>query len=156
MKLVGAITGVVLVAATASAWTLISERSDGSAQRTATNVPASWQRPVVSRKGLEQRLGVQLVHVAVTGDGGLLDLRFRVVDPNTAADLHAQATPPAIVDESTGIVANALLMGHSHHGPFKAGVSYYLIFENPANTIQQGGEVSVLLGDTQVEHVQVQ
>ena len=70
--------------------------------------------------------------------------------------MHATSTPPAIVDETTGVVVNSLLMGHSHSREFKTGVTYYLVFENPGNLVQRGSRVSVLLGDAQVQHVPVQ
>ena len=117
--------------------------------------PAQWQRPSVSAAGLAERSGVRLVRVAVTGGGGLLDLRYQVVDPSKAAAVHEAQTPPAIIDERTGLVLSRLLMGHAHHGQLKAAVSYYLIFENTGNWVRRGSEVTVLLGDAQVEHVVV-
>jgi hypothetical protein len=91
----------------------------------------------------------------VTGGGGLLDLRYQVVDPNKAVTVHENRTPPAIIDERTGLVLNRLLMGHAHTGQLKPAVSYYLVFENTGNWVRRGSEVTVLLGDAQVEHVVV-
>jgi hypothetical protein len=119
-------------------------------------LPAQMRRPTVSEAGLVDRAGVKIVYVAVTGGGGLIDLRFQVVDPDKAAAVHDKATPPAILDETTGVVVNSLLMGHSHTGEFKSGVTYYLVFENPGNLVQRGRQVSVLLGDALVRHVPVQ
>jgi hypothetical protein len=104
---------------------------------------------------LAQRSGVRIVRVAVSGGGGLVDLRYQVVDPDKAAALHASATPPALVDERTGVVVSRLFMGHAHSGELKAAVTYYLVFENPGNIVGRGGKVTVLLGDAQVEHVAV-
>ena len=115
----------------------------------------TWERPVVSDDGLVERSGVRIVYVALTGGGGLIDLRFQVVDPSKAVVVHDAATPPAVVDEATGLVAANLLMGHSHSGNFNSGQTYYLIFENPGNLVQRGSTVSVLLGDAEVDHVEV-
>lgn len=155
---VGGLTGIILlVAAVLISGTIagtLGRRSD--AQREATSTTAvSYVRPHVSERGLERRSGVRLVQLAVTGEGGLLDLRFQVMDPNAAASIHDAETPPAILEESTGLVAAELLMGHSHTSPFNLGATYYLIFENPGNLIHRGDRVSVLLGDAQVQHVTV-
>jgi hypothetical protein len=91
----------------------------------------------------------------VTGGGGLVDLRYQVVDPDRANALHEPSTPPAVVDERSGLVVHELLMSHSHTGPFKAGVTYYLVFNNPGNWVRHGSKVTVLLGNAQVEHVVV-
>jgi hypothetical protein len=110
---------------------------------------------VVTADQLVNTVGVEIVHVAVTGGGGLIDLRFRVVDPDLAGAVHDEATPPAILDQSTGLVVNSLLMGHAHTSEYQAGLTYYLIFENPGNLIQRGSVVSVLLGNAQVNDVVV-
>jgi hypothetical protein len=153
-RLLGYLSGVALAGAVmALALGLPHSRGDG--QPAAANVPASWTRPVVSKAGLAERSGVKLTRVAMTGAGGLIDLRYQVLDPDKANALHDKATPPALVDEQTGLVVNQLLMDHSHHGAYKVGVSYYLVFENPGNWVHKGSKVSVLLGNAQVEHVGV-
>jgi hypothetical protein len=146
-----------MVVVVAVAFSLLSSPPDErEASRPRAAAPARWQRPVVTEAGLAERSGVRIQHVALSGGGGLVDLRFQVVDPDKAAAVHDLATPAAVVDESTGLVVNALLMGHSHTAPFKTGVTYYLVFENPGNLVHRGSDVSVLLGNAQVEHVVVE
>ena len=96
------------------------------------------------------------MRVAVTGGGGLLDVRYQVVDPGKAAALHDAATPPALVYEPTGAPIEGLLMGHAPHGRPKAGVTSILIFVNPGNIVRSGDRVSVVLGDARLEHLVVQ
>lgn len=162
IRLTGYAVGVVAVIALVTvSLVLVSVfnggRGDGATQTADTaNVPAAWERPAVSADGLIGRSGVKIEHVALTAEGGLLDLRFKVVDPDKAAAVHDAAYPPAIVDESTGLVVNQLFMGHAHGGGYDAGLTYYLVFENPGNLVQRGSRVAVLLGDAQVEHVVVQ
>jgi hypothetical protein len=144
---------VVVVAVGLVLW--LSHAFGGGVSRTAKNVPVSWQRPVVTADGLVQQSGVKITLVAVTGDGGLVDLRFKVVDPERANGVHDPATPPGVVDEDSGLVVHELLMNHAHTGPYKAGVTYYLVFNNPGNWVHHGSRVSVMLGNAQVEHVLV-
>jgi hypothetical protein len=144
---------VAIVAAAVALW--VWHASTGGADATDSRVPASWARPVVDADRLGQASGVEITRVAVTGDGGLVDLRFKVVDPDRANALHDAGTPPAVVDEQSGLVVHSLLMNHAHSGAFKAGVTYYLVFENPGNWVRRGSRVTVLLGNAQVEHVTV-
>lgn len=116
-------------------------------------VPLALQRTTVTEEELPEISGVRIVFVAVTAGGGLIDLRYQVIDPDKAASVHDEDTPPIVVDEATGLVVDQLLMGHFHEGEFNAGQTYYLIFENPGNIVQTGGMVSVLLGDSEVDHV---
>jgi hypothetical protein len=110
----------------------------------------------VSPGGLAERSGVRGVHVHVTGGGGLLDVRYEVVDPGKAALLHDRGTPPAVVYEATGTPIESLLMGHLPHGSAKAGLSAFMIFVNPGNIVHRGDLVSVILGPARLTHVRVE
>lgn len=117
--------------------------------------PVVWQRPAVPAAQLPDRSGVLITELSVTGGGGLVDLRYKVIDPERATELHQAATPPAVVDEKSGLVVHELLMSHSHSGAFKQGVTYYLIFNNAGDWIRRGSRVAVLLGNARVEDVVV-
>ena len=155
----GIATGIALVLVMAG---LIAWRMDGSKDPAADTgsaanaATASWARTSVSRDGLATRIGVRIKWVAVTGGGGLLDLRYQVVDADLANALHDPANPPALVDEASGLVIRSLLMDHAHSGAFKTGVTYPLVFEDPGNWVHSGSKVTVLLGDAEVDHVTVQ
>jgi hypothetical protein len=154
----GLASGMVLVLLVAAfvSWAARDRAGTSTAGTDAAGkVPASWARPAVDADGLAGRSGVTITRVAISGAGGLVDLRFRVVDPAKADALHDASKPPAIIDESSGLVVKNLLMDHAHTGTFKGGVTYYLVFENPGNWLHSGSRVTVLLGDAQVEHVVV-
>ena len=161
MRLVGYIVGVLLTIGIVALGFWVTTLLRGKPVTAATSVPQeatavvsfALQRPVVTEDGLVEASSVRIVYVAVTGGGGLLDLRFQVVDPDKANAVHDENYPPTIVAAATGLVVNNLLMGHSHTGTFNAGQVYYLIFENPGSIIQSGDEVSVLLGNAEVDHV---
>ncbi len=152
VRIAGFLAGVLIAAGIGALALWLPHRSHSEAS---VSPPPEWRRPAVSASGLAERSGVRLVRVAVTAGGGLLDLRYQVVDPSKAVTVHEAQTPPAIIDERTGLVLNRLLMGHAHQGPLKPAVSYYLVFENTGNWVHHGSEVTVLLGDAEVEHVVV-
>jgi hypothetical protein len=149
VRALGAATGATLVGATLLLGTL--GPSEASHPRKQHPLP-----PAVSAAGLAERSGVRVVQVAATGGGGLLDVRYQVIDAGKAAALHDEATPPALVYEPTGAPIEGLLMGHAPHGSTKSGVTSILIFVNPGNIVRAGDRVSVVLGDARVEHLVVQ
>jgi hypothetical protein len=116
---------------------------------TAVHIP-----PTVTPAGLVERSGVRVVRVNTTGDGGLLDLRFQVVDADRAQTVHD--AQPIMIDESTGAIIKDLFMGHMHSGPQKVGITYYLIYNNPGTIVHKGSLVTVQLGDARLPHVRVQ
>jgi hypothetical protein len=149
-RALGATVGAVVMLVAIAAYEL-PRATGGSRARTRAAVPA----PLLAPAAFERRSGVRIVRVAASGAGGLVDLRFQVLDPDTAAAIHDAAKPPEIVDERTGVVVNSLLMGHSHTGRFKAARTYYLIFENPGDLVRRGTRVTVRLGPARVAHVPV-
>jgi hypothetical protein len=155
-RLIGVAGGAAMTLVVLMVVSLLQRAGDsppaGSGPR---SVPVGWQRPLLSRADLADRLGVRITQVAVTGEGGLVDLRYQVIDPDRAGSIHDPSTPPAVIDDRTGVVVKQLYMDHAHSGPFRAGSTYYLIFINPGNLLRRGATVSVLLGDSQVDHVRV-
>ena len=151
----GAVVGSMLAAGALAVWLTYGPGKAASTPPAATAVEVAWGRTAVDADGLARRSGVRITRVAVTGGGGLLDLRFQVLDPNLANSVHDAATPPAVVEERTGLVVRDLLMNHAHTGKYTAGETYYLVFENPGNWVRRGSSVTVLLGGAQVEHVTV-
>jgi hypothetical protein len=114
----------------------------------------AYHRLVISDDELAAQVGIRVTQVAVTG-GGLVELRFLVIDPDKANAIQDEAGPPVIVDEATGLVVDRLMKGYSRTESFQAGVTYYLTFENPGNRVHPGDKVSVLLGNTELDHVDV-
>ncbi|MEV7008626.1 hypothetical protein [Streptosporangium sp. NPDC051022] len=134
---------------------------DGSPPARTASPPAraaagpAFDRPVIPADRLADRAGIRLVRVSASGAGGLLDVRYQVVDPGRAQAVHQESTPPLVVDEASGLVIRQLYMGHAHTGELKPAVTYYLVFENSGNWVRPGSKVTVLLGDAQVRHVTV-
>jgi cytochrome c-type biogenesis protein CcmE len=161
-KVAGFLAGVLI--AIVGTLVVLAVRSSSSGSHHAAATPAAakpvaqpqWVRPAVTASGLAEKLGVRVTQVAVTGQGGLLDVRFQVIDPSKASSIHAAGSPPALVDEQTGMIVDGLLMSHNHTGAYETGTTYYLLFNNPGNLVQRGEKVSVLLGKVQLEHVAVE
>ena len=149
VRAVGLVLGAALVLAAIAAYNL-SHRSGTAAAR------PHAAAPLVSNAEFQRRTGVRIVRVTATAAGGLVDLRYQVLDANAADSIHDPDTPPEMVDERTHVVVNDLFMGHSHHGQLKVAHTYYLIFNNPGNLLQAGTRVTVQLGAARTAHVPVQ
>jgi hypothetical protein len=103
-----------------------------------------------------QRTGVQLMRVAITGGGGVVDLRYRVIDADRSAVVHDRAQRPVILDQETGELIGEPFMGMWHQHEFvKPGVTYYQLFVNREGMIRPGDEVAVRLGGVTLRDVQV-
>jgi hypothetical protein len=140
---------LLIVAGGAAAAVIAFVGSDRDA--TPATLPAQ-----LSQSAFEEAAGVRVVRVAVTGGGGLVDLRYQIVDPDKAAAIHASATPPKLIDERTGKAVDRLWMHHGASGTPRAGQSYFLLFVDGKRVLASGSSVSVVLAGARLDHVLVQ
>ena len=106
----------------------------------------------------EDRTGIRLVRVALTGGGSFLDVRYQVLDSTKALETFQQTGPghPTLVDEAIGSKLVRPFMGHAPHAKLNEAVTYFVILENPGDVVQPGGTVTVVMGAARLEHVPVE
>jgi hypothetical protein len=102
---------------------------------------------------IEEKFGVRFAFLAVTADGGMVELRYRVVDEGKAANFgHYTETAPMLIAEDSGKVVDVTIMGlHNHR--VEPGRTYYVLYRNTSNAIQSHRPVTIAVGDLKLEHV---
>jgi hypothetical protein len=128
------------------AWAFVSHRAGSRAP----------EPPAMSEPAFEEATGIQLVRIAVTAGGGMLDLRYRVLDPDRSIIVHDPRKPPAIIDESTGRTASRPWMPHHSGKDLHLAQTYYELIVNPGGVIRRGNTVTLVIGDARLSHVVVQ
>jgi hypothetical protein len=111
---------------------------------------------VVDAAALEAEFGIRVTLVAVTADGGLVDLRFAVVDQAKAGHLlHDVASMPALFVERSGRLLTA---SHplAHKMTIVEGATYFLFYPNSGGAIQSGTAVSVVIDDLRTTPIEAQ
>lgn len=102
---------------------------------------------------VQETWGIRITLVAITGGGGMVDLRFQVIDPDKALGLLDPENFPALIDE-TSEQALTKTAGHGGHSKsFKAGRTAYLLYENTGRLLRPGSRVTLQIGDVIVENV---
>lgn len=124
-----------------------------------------WQsgsnNPLVDENGfpinplIEEKFGVKFTFAALEGRNGLVDIRYRVVDKDKAANFgHYSETSPIIMDDATGETLEVTKMGlHNHR--VEQGRQYYILYRNTANLVKSGSTVTIKIGDLVLEHIPV-
>jgi hypothetical protein len=112
--------------------------------------PAANTTPVNPQ--IEQQWGVRVTQIGVTADGGMVDFRYIVLDPDKALALQTDVTKlPVMVAEDSGTVVNsATLMAHKH--TLNPGETYFFLYRNTNGAIKSGTPVTVKFGDLALEH----
>jgi hypothetical protein len=123
----------------------------------------------------EDLWGIRIIRVSTTGGGGMLDLRYEVVDTTKAlaalapsahgehstTDLSAVKASPLLIDErSDQAIAEAHLhqSGRSRQQRLnpKPGVERFIMFNNTTGLIEKGDKVTLAIGDARVTGLVVQ
>jgi hypothetical protein len=104
---------------------------------------------------MEADLGVRFSQAAVVGDGGLVELRYIVLDGQKASTFQNNTkNPPQLKSERTGKIAwRAALMKQGHE--LRPGQTYYILYLNNAGAIKRGDNIEIAAGQRHLQHVPV-
>jgi hypothetical protein len=103
------------------------------------------------------RYGVDVNLIAVTAAGGLVELRYQVVDPDKATRLlHDEDLAPTLVAEDTGATLRMAAPPHKHGAELRTGGMYFFLLANTRNALHKGSPVTLVIGDARLEHLTVQ
>jgi hypothetical protein len=104
---------------------------------------------------IEDRWGIRILQVTATADGGLVDLRYQITDPNKAIFLYDDiGNFPKLVTEDGGVEIAINNLSHEHDLEF--GRTYFVLYRNVVGAVKPGGLVTVSVGDLSLEHFQVE
>ncbi|MFA6901565.1 MAG: hypothetical protein WC236_00635 [Gallionellaceae bacterium] len=130
----------------------------GAAERRGKPPP----RNEITRNEIEDRLGIKIVGLRLSASGYMLDFRYRLLDPVKAAPLLDRKLSPYLLDEATGAelrVPTAPKVGQlrpTSRNKIIPGRNYYILFANPGRYLKAGSRVSLVSGDTLINHLIVE
>jgi hypothetical protein len=104
---------------------------------------------------MEAALGVRFTQAALVADGGLVELRYQVLDGQKASTFQNDTKhPPTLRNERNSKVAwRAVLMKQAHE--LRPGQTYYLLYLNSQGSIKRGDKIEIGAGKGRLAHVPV-
>lgn len=132
------------------------QRNQAAAQQAA-------HAPLPTSTQIEQEWGIRVTVVQLLADGGLIEVRYLVVDSTKAARLHEDANSlkniPWIKVEDTSLsIKSKSVMFHFQHGVGQglSGRTYSIIYGNANNAVHRLAMVTVVMPDgLELRHVPV-
>jgi hypothetical protein len=104
----------------------------------------------------EARYGIRLDQIAVTGGGGLVDVRFTVLDPARAKPLlRGHEGLPRVLVEGGGAALEAPSHGAMRNIRLQRDAACFLLYPNARGAIRPGTRVALAFGDVRLEQVVV-
>ena len=105
---------------------------------------------------LADQWGIEVVALRLTGADYMLDFRYKVLDPDKAAELFERANKPVLIHNETG--ARLEVPRPAKTGPLRptnppqVGRTYFMLFSNPG-VVHAGDEVTIEIGDFEADVV---
>jgi len=145
------LAGLALLLAGVAVWMLSSQVSLAPLVKS-----DQGQLDGISQTAFIAETGVQVLRITFTAGGGMLDLRYQVVDPDKAVILHDVDTPPILINEDTGQVLDRPFHEHSSDTVMRTGLTYNELIVNERRIIKPGNRMTLIVGDVRLEHIPVQ
>jgi hypothetical protein len=116
--------------------------------------PTRPSMPVSSE--VETSAGVRVIRASLAADGGLLDVRYVVLNAPRAQKWMADTTkPPALYDQrNKATIARVAPMRDAHQQ--RPGQTYYLVYQNVRNTIHRGDRIDLTVAGVTLHDIPVE
>ena len=114
-------------------------------------VPAMPTSPTI-----EAKYGIRFTLVDVTAGGGMIQVRYQVLDSDKTDAIHSADLTPFVVDSKGAKYADPGMVGHSHVGKtLPAGTTDYILLANAMGEVKSGSVVTIKVGDLELRNVPV-
>jgi hypothetical protein len=119
-----------------------------------TTAAAATQVPTSA--AIESKYGIRFTLVAVTAGGGMIQVRYQVIDSAKTEAIHGTELAPFVVDSHGTKYADPGMVGHSHVGKTQAsGSTDYILLANALGGVKAGSFVTIKVGDLELRNVPV-
>jgi hypothetical protein len=110
---------------------------------------------------VEERWGIDSLHIRLTAADFMLDFQYRVLDPPKAAPLLDRHIKPYLIDQESGKklwVPTETKLGslRSTTNSPTANQVYRALFSNPNKLVKRGSKVTIVIGESKVEDLVVE
>lgn len=100
----------------------------------------------------EESFGIKILSLRLSAEGYMIDLRFKVIEPEKAKPIFDYKLKPYLIDARTGarfLVPDSPKIGSLRQMPKfpESKKDYFMLFANPGRYLKKGDEVSLVIGD---------
>ena len=136
----------ILLLAVIGTWMVLSGRAGSILNKPPTMTAAEF----------EQATGIRITLIAVTGGGGMIDFRIKVLDGEKATELFANPENKPILIAEDGNIELSPPAEVDFKAKMEADQIYYTLYANVNSAVKRGAPVTVLIGDYRLEPIPAQ
>ncbi len=123
---------------------------------TAAKPAATSDAGMPTSAAIEAKYGIRFLGVDVTSGGGMIQLRYQVLDSDKTAAIHEADVAPFVVDNSGKKYADPGMVFHSHVAKTQSpGTSDYILLANARGGVKPNSMVTIKVGNLELRDVPV-
>jgi len=127
----------------------------GSVMMDNASEAATSKTKVPQSRQLEAKTGIRILSAHAVGDGGIIDVRYQVLDPLKASIVEGDPTKtPALKDVRNGAVLTDTAAMRHGHAQRPAG-TYFLLYFNKGGVVKSGDFINVTVAGLTLKNVPV-
>ena len=127
----------------------------GSVMMDNASEAATSKTKVPQSRQLEAKTGIRILSAHAVGDGGIIDVRYQVLDPLKASIVEGDPTKtPALKDVRNGAVLTDTAAMRHGHAQRPAG-TYFLLYFNKGGAVKSGDFINVTVAGLTLKNVPV-
>ena len=130
----------------------------GAGRSTAVKRPSSADAELVSvpaSPAMEDTYGIRIMSVAITAGGGMVQMRYQVLDADKVQTMHDETIGPFVVGSSGTLFDAPGMTGHSHGRLPGLGGTGYVLLANTKGGVRPGDTVTIRMGTITIPGVKV-
>jgi len=143
LRMLVVVVVVLAVAVTGAVWAM-----DSTAARNRPTVPVS---PAV-----ENASGVRILRATLAAAGGLIDVRYVVLNRGKAATSVGVVDDPPVLDNDRNGAALQTVLAMQHRKDLRNGGTYFLIYHNTNMSVRRGDRIDITLAGVTLNNVPVE
>jgi len=118
---------------------------------------AGNKRPTIpTSAAVENASGVRILRATLAADGGLIDVRYQVIDRSKAGKYMTDTNaPPAIDIDRNGATLNTVI-AMQHRQDLRVGGTYFLIYHNASSAVRRGDLIDITVAGVTLNNVPVE
>lgn len=153
VRRVGPLVGLVVIFAGVVA--VRASLSHSTSERPTAVVPSTLSAMPTS-PAIESTYGIRFTGVDVTAGGGMIQIRYQVLNSDKTEAIHGTDLSPIVIDSRGAKYADPGMVGHSHVGKtLKAGATDYILLADALGGVKAGSLVTIKVGDLELRNVPV-
>ena len=127
----------------------------GSVMMDNASEAATSKTKVPQSRQMEAKSGIRILSAHAVGDGGIIDIRYQVLDPLKASIVEGDPTKtPALKDVRNGAVLTDTAAMRHGHAQRPAG-TYFLLYFNKGGVVKSGDFINVTVAGLTLKNVPV-